>query len=76
MTDSAGSASRAAVKDFLAMLAAERGAAKNTLDAYARDLGDYLLGLARRKRDPFSATTQDIREHLADLAEAGLKPTS
>ncbi len=76
MTGSAGWASRAAVKDFLAMLAAERGAAKNTLDAYARDLGDYLLGLARRQRDPFSATTQDIREHLADLAQAGLKPTS
>ena len=27
-----------ALEDFLAMLAAERGAAKNTLDAYRRDL--------------------------------------
>ncbi len=68
MTGSAGGTSRAAVKDFLAMLAAERGAAKNTLDAYARDLGDYLLALARRKRDPFRATTNDIRDYLADLA--------
>jgi integrase/recombinase XerD len=67
---------RAAVKDFLDMLAAERGAAKYTIDAYARDLGDYLLGLARRRRDPFSATTQDIRDYLSDLAEAGLKPSS
>ena len=69
-------ASHAAVQDFLAMLAAERGAAKNTLDAYARDLGDYLLALARRKRDPFHATTDDIRDYLADLAGAGLKPSS
>jgi integrase/recombinase XerD len=27
---------------FLDMLAAERGASKNTLDAYRRDLDDYL----------------------------------
>jgi integrase/recombinase XerD len=26
---------------FLDMLAAERGASRNTLDAYRRDLGDY-----------------------------------
>ena len=76
MTGSAGWTSRAAVTDFLAMLAAERGAAKNTLDAYPRDLGDYLLALARRKRDPFGATSQDIRDYLADLAGAGLKPSS
>jgi integrase/recombinase XerD len=75
-TGSAGWASRAAVTDFLAMLAAERGAAKNTLDAYARDLGDYLLALARRKRDPFGATSQDIQDYLADLAGAGIKPSS
>jgi integrase/recombinase XerD len=58
------------------MLAAERGAAKNTLDAYARDLGDYLQGLARRGCDPLSATIQDIRDYLASLVEAGLKPSS
>ncbi len=69
-------AARAALKDFLDMLAAERGAAKNTIDAYARDLSDYLLGLARRRRDPLSATTQDIRDYLSDLAEAALKPAS
>ena len=76
MTDSGRPASRAAIADFLEMLAAERGAAKNTLDAYARDLGDYVLGLARRGRDPMTATIQDIRDYLSALAEAGLKPTS
>jgi integrase/recombinase XerD len=70
------SASHAAVADFLNMLAAERGAAKNTLDAYSSDLNDYTAFLARRGRDPFSATTQDIRDHLAALADARLKPAS
>ena len=35
---------------FIDMLAAERGAAQNTLDAYRRDLSDYLGFLAARKR--------------------------
>ena len=69
-------ASQAAVADFLDMLAAERGAAKNTLEAYGRDLNDYVAALARRGRDPFSATIQDIRDYLAALAEAKLKPSS
>nr|WP_155445525.1 tyrosine recombinase [Rhodoblastus acidophilus] len=62
--------------DFLASLAAERGAAKNTLDAYRRDLADYLAHLAARKRNPLDATTQDIRDHLAALAQAELTPSS
>lgn len=62
--------------DFLASLAAERGAAKNTLDAYRRDLADYLAHLSARDRDPLSATPQDIRDHLAALAQAELKPSS
>ncbi len=59
-----------------ARLAAERGASKNTLDAYSRDLGNYVAALARLSRDPLTATTQDIREHLASLAKAALKPSS
>jgi integrase/recombinase XerD len=62
--------------DFLASLAAERGAAKNTLDAYRRDLADYLAHLAARKRDALTATPQDIRDHLAALAQAEMKPSS
>jgi integrase/recombinase XerD len=67
---------RRAVADFLNMLAAERGASKNTLDAYGRDLQDYIVALAARGRDPFDATTQDIRDHLASMADAKLKPSS
>ena len=58
------------------MLAAERGAAKNTIEAYARDLGDYVAALANRSRDPRSATTQDIRDYLSALAEARLKAST
>ena len=82
MTGAAGKAPQAkskppqAIVDFLEMLAAERGASKNTIDAYGRDLGDYFAALAGRGLDPWSVATQDIRDHLADLAESGLKATS
>lgn len=57
---------------FLDMLAAERGAARNTQDAYRRDLSDYIAHLANEGRDPGSATTQDLRAYLASLAPRGL----
>jgi integrase/recombinase XerD len=66
----------ALLADFLDALSAERGAAKNTLDAYRRDLSDYLAHLAARKRGALDATTEDIRDHLAALAQAGLAPAS
>jgi integrase/recombinase XerD len=73
---SGGAPSRRTIADFLDMLAAERGAAKNTLDAYARDLGDYVQALQARGLSPLDATTQHIRDFLSRLAEAGLKPSS
>ena len=45
------------IDDFLAMLAAERGAARNTLDAYRRDLeqaDEIVGGLARASREDLS----------------------
>ena len=38
------------IRTFLEMLAAEKGAARNTLDAYARDLDDLAGFLAGRDR--------------------------
>jgi integrase/recombinase XerD len=58
------------------MVAAERGATKNTLDAYARDLGDYAVGLARAGKAPHNAATGDIRAYLSLLTKRGLKPAS
>jgi integrase/recombinase XerD len=37
---------------FLEMLAAERGAAGNTLEAYRRDLDDYVAYLREAKAQP------------------------
>ncbi|MHA1112938.1 MAG: site-specific tyrosine recombinase XerD [Alphaproteobacteria bacterium] len=59
---------------FLEMMAAERGAALNTLAAYRRDLADYAAFLARRGRDPVTAEGADLRAYLARLDKAGLAP--
>jgi integrase/recombinase XerD len=57
---------------FLDMLAAERGAARNTLDAYRRDLTDYIDHLGRSGGDPLSVTTDGLRAYLATLDARGM----
>lgn len=59
---------------FLDMMAAERGASKNTLEAYRRDLEDYVGFLGGRR--PEAATSDDVRAFLVDLDGRGLKSTS
>jgi integrase/recombinase XerD len=61
---------------FLAMLAAERGAAGNTLQAYRRDLGDFLDFLGGRGRFLRDTQPSDIGSYLRGLSEAGLAPAS
>ncbi len=61
---------------FLDMIAAERGAARNTLDAYERDLADYCDFLERRGEAPMTALTHSVRAWLEDLALRGFKTTS
>jgi integrase/recombinase XerD len=61
---------------FLDMVAAERGGAKNTLDAYARDLEDLSAYLGAHKRDLAKANTDDLRGYLNDLHERGFKASS
>jgi integrase/recombinase XerD len=60
---------------FLDMLAAERGAGKNTLGAYGRDLADFTGHLAG-KRSVATATTDDIRFYLGGLTKRGLSPAT
>ncbi|MFO1101311.1 MAG: tyrosine recombinase [Methylocystis sp.] len=57
---------------FLDMLAAERGAARNTQDAYRRDLSDYIAHLCANGGDPGAATTEEIRAYLAALTPRGM----
>lgn len=61
---------------FLDMLAAERGAAKNTLDAYERDLQDFSGFLDARGRTLEVAQTKDIQAYLHGLSDAGLAAAS
>ncbi|WP_414472941.1 site-specific tyrosine recombinase XerD [Microvirga sp. M2] len=61
---------------FLDMLAAERGASKNTLDAYRRDLDDYLAYLREGGAQPDTASAATIRGFVAGLEERGLKASS
>ncbi|MBI1868390.1 MAG: tyrosine recombinase [Methylocystis sp.] len=57
---------------FLDMLACERGAARNTLDAYRRDLEDYIAHLERAGADPAGVETAGIRAYLAALGARGM----
>jgi integrase/recombinase XerD len=60
------------VESFLEMMAAERGAAKNTLAAYGRDLEDFASELGRRGRAVGAATADDLRAYLARMDAAGM----
>lgn len=64
------------VDPFLEMLVAERGAAKNTCAAYARDLEAYGTYLGRLGLDPRDADGTTISGYLATLAEEGAKPST
>jgi integrase/recombinase XerD len=61
---------------FLDMLAAERGAAANTLSAYRRDLDDYAAFLAARRIDAAEAEPAAVRAYVASLEQRGLKASS
>jgi integrase/recombinase XerD len=58
------------IEAFLEMLAAERGAARNTLLAYRADLEDFAAGVG----DPAAATADSLRRYLGGLADQGLSP--
>lgn len=61
---------------FLDMMATERGASRNTLDAYRRDLHDYAEFLKTKSLGIDSASTEHIRGWLAQLARQQLAATS
>jgi integrase/recombinase XerD len=67
---------RGPVALFLDMLAAERGASANTLEAYGRDLADYEEFLASEGVDVTDAGTDAIRGYLADLTRRGFATAS
>ena len=57
---------------FLEMMAAERGAARHTLTAYALDIADLSAFLARNGRDLGDASEHNVEAWFADLGVRGL----
>ncbi len=53
---------------FLEMLAAERGAARNTLAAYAADLADFAASLRTGGQAPAQADADSLRAYLRGLS--------
>jgi integrase/recombinase XerD len=64
------------VELFLDMQAAERGAGKNTLDAYRNDLDDLTAHLRSVGTSIAKADTDDLRGFLKSIDERGLKASS
>jgi integrase/recombinase XerD len=64
------------IEAFLEMMSAERGAAKNTIEAYRRDLSDYAGYLAARQSGPSTAGREQVVAYLGSLAPQGLSAAS
>ena len=60
------------VEAFLEMLVAERGAARNTLKAYAADLADFGAHARTQGEGTAGATADTLRGYLRGLTDAGL----
>ncbi|PTT12113.1 site-specific tyrosine recombinase XerD [Caulobacter sp. HMWF025] len=64
------------VEAFLEMMAVERGAARNTLTAYGKDLDDARAFLAGQGLDLDAAAAEDIEAWFQDLGARGLSPAT
>ena len=60
------------IEAFLEMMSAERGAAHNTLEAYRRDLADYVGFLASQRVQPTTAGRTQVVGYLSSLSAQGL----
>jgi len=66
-----------AIDAYLDHVATERGLARKTVEAYARDLAAFTRSLlARRVRSPSRIGASEVRAHLVALAEHGLSARS
>jgi integrase/recombinase XerD len=65
-----------AVAEYLGALQSERGASRNTLAAYRRDLDDYLKHLRARRLEPTAAGPDDVVGWIEHLRRRGLAPSS
>jgi integrase/recombinase XerD len=66
-----GEGNAALIESFLDMMSAERGASRNTLSAYRRDLLDLAATLDLR-----ATTREDVKRYLETLSASGMAPSS
>jgi integrase/recombinase XerD len=66
----------ALIELFLDMVAAERGGARNTLAAYARDLADFSAALGAAGHGIADASTEELRAYLGSLRQRGFAAAS
>src|SRR5690349_19862332 len=59
------SGSAGLIETFLDMMSAERGASRNTLEAYRTDLVHFAGHAATRKRDLKTARRDEVKSYLA-----------
>jgi integrase/recombinase XerD len=81
VTGSSSSTARAGaggrlIEQFLEMMSAERGASRNTIEAYQRDLEEYSTFLANRGVSAKQADSDTVRGFLSELARRQLARTS
>jgi integrase/recombinase XerD len=60
------------IEPFLEMMAAERGASRNTIAAYRRDLEGLLEILKKRGKSATKAERDDIEAFLSQIKKEGM----
>lgn len=66
------------LRDFLRYLKLEKGLAGNTLEAYSRDISNYLdfVFAVQKLRDPAGIALRHIEDYLLELTDTGLSPAT
>ncbi|MEM6495213.1 MAG: tyrosine recombinase [Pseudomonadota bacterium] len=62
--------------DYLTAIAAERGAARNTVEAYRRDLDHFAHFVSARNLDMADLSTAHVKAYLSDLAKGEYSASS
>ncbi len=64
------------IEAFIEAMFAERSAARNTCEAYARDLTSFRRHLASHGKDLDSAVEADVESYLLEMASSGIANTT
>jgi integrase/recombinase XerD len=64
------------IREYISYLRVEKGLAKNSLEAYERDLAKLRTWTEKNQLDLLALTRQDLREWLIDLSRAKLSENS